>query len=118
MLKIFYLTLFFLSINTYACWLGRGQFSIDGESWPIHQKFELGKGYIFPGGSFLLELRLVEKDKKLNFSYSLKEKKDLKLLTISSGEEEDMKPSETKSIFAKGLPGKPHSIISITFDHI
>ncbi len=119
MLKIFLLISFSLvSSNSYGCLIGKGSLSIDGEIFPLHQKFEPKKKYLFPAGSFLLQIRLVEKGKKLKLSYVIKEKRGTTLMIISRGDEEDMEEGQEREIFAKGLPGKPNSIISFTFEHI
>ena len=118
MLRILIISSFFFCLNSYACWLARGDFSIDGEAFPILQKFDKGKDYVISGGTFLLHLRLQKKEQKLSLTYSLEERKGTKLILITKGEEQSIAPGKHKEIFAKGLPGQPHSIISLTFENI
>lgn len=119
MLRVFlFLSFLTLCFHSHACWIARGTFSIDGETFPLHQKFELKKDYVFPAGAYLLQIRLLSGEKKIHVRYVILEKKGTRLVNISKGEEEEIEPSKEREIFAKGLPGQPNSIITLTFQNI
>ena len=119
MLKIFaILSLIFLSLPVLACWKIEGTLGIDGENFKFDQKIEHGKEYSLPLGTFIMNLKMNEtKKKKINLSFTVQERKDNKLVLITTGKE-IISGNKVKDIYAKGEPGQPHSIITIKITHI
>jgi len=110
--------LMMFSLSAIACWKVEGTLGVDGETYKIHQKFDHGKEYLFPMGSFILKLTLKPgKDKKHKVSYVLQEKKGVTLTLVTKGEE-DISEEKTEEIFAKGEEGQPNSIITLKLNHI
>lgn len=119
MLKILasFLTLF--SLSAFACWHVDGSLAVDGEVFKFNQKVEHKKEYLFPLGNFILKFTLYPQDKKNTMMrYVVQEKKGLKLLNVTTGEEENIKENIKRDIFAKGEEGQPNSIITVKLKHI
>jgi hypothetical protein len=119
MLKIFaILFLFFLSLPVLACWKIEGTLGIDGETFKFGQKIEHGKDYSIALGTFIMNLKMNEmKQKKINLSFTVQERKENKLVLITNGKEM-INENKVKNIYAKGEPGQPHSIITIKITHL
>lgn len=117
--KIFFTTLLLISVNAFACWKVEGSFAVDGETWKINNKFDHGKDYSFPMGSFILTMKFrTEKDKTQTFVYKVQEKKGINLTLVNEGEEEAIKVGETREVYAKGKEGQPNSIIIVKLTEI
>lgn len=69
-------------------------------------------------GSFILSLKIKPgKSESHNLLYKVEEKKGLKLILVTKGEE-DIKEKKPNTIYAKGEEGQPHSIITIQLNDI
>lgn len=119
MLKIF--SAFFillLALPSFACWRAHGNFAVDGETFKFDQKIDHDKEYKFPNSNFILTLTVKPMSKTMsNLTYKIEEKKGLKLLLVTQGEEE-IKNEKQSDIFAKGEEGQPNSIITIKLNKI
>lgn len=112
-------SLFIFSFSALACWKVNGTFAVDGETWKFDNKVEHNKEYIFPVGNYHVKLTFKPQNKKLvTLTYAVEERKDKKLVLITKGEEEDLKPGEQRDIFAKGEEGQPNSIITVNLTNI
>lgn len=117
--KLFLVSLILVSVNAFACWKVEGSFAVDGETWKINNKFDHGKDYSFPMGTFILTLKLrTEKDKTQTLIYKVQEKKGINLTLVNEGEEEAIKVGETREVYAKGKEGQPNSIIIVKLTEI
>lgn len=119
MLKILIVILSLFTFSAFACWHVEGSLAVDGEVFRFQQKVEHKKEYLFPLGNFILKFTLYPQDKKNTMmKYLVQEKKELKLLTVTMGEEENLKENLKRDIFAKGEEGQPNSIITVKFKNI
>lgn len=119
MLKIILGLVLFFNVNSlFACWKIEGSFSVDGETWRIHHKFEDNKDFFLTAHEFILSLSLLKKeDKNVRLSYKIKHKKGTKLSLVSEGEEE-LTEEKNQDIYIKGDKGYPHSIITVKLRNI
>jgi hypothetical protein len=119
MLKSFLiLFLITLSSTAFGCWSLSGSFSIDGETWKIHNKLEHNQDYILPAGNFILKLSIQKPTKGINtLSYLLHEKKGTRLIVVSKGRE-DFETDKLVNFFLKGEEGQPNSIITMKLTNI
>jgi hypothetical protein len=110
--------LILVSLPAFACWKIDGTLGIDGETFKFEQKFEPGKEYSLPLGTFILGLKLTPtKNSKVLVSYSVQERKEKKLVLVTNGKEV-IAEDKVRDIYAKGEPGQPHSIITIKIKNI
>lgn len=117
--KLFITSLILFSVNALACWKVEGSFAVDGETWKINNKFDHGKDYSFPMGTFILTMKFrTEKDKTKTLEYKVQEKKGTGLTLVTEGEEEAIKVGETREVYAKGKEGQPNSIIIVKLTDI
>lgn len=117
-MKYLALVLIFVSYSALACWKVEGSFAVDGETYKFHQKVEHDKDYKFPGAHFILSMKLKKIDKKNSeITYKIEEKKGLKLVLITEGEDEVI-VGNNKEIYAKGEEGQPNSIIILKLTDI
>lgn len=119
MLKLLAVALTLFSFSAFACWQVDGSLAVDGEVFKFNQKVEHKKEYLFPFGNFILKFTLYPQDKKNTMMrYVVQEKQGLKLLTVTMGEEENIKENVKRDIFAKGEEGQPNSIITVKLRNI
>lgn len=117
--KLFLASLLLISVNALACWKVDGSFAVDGDTWKINNKFDHGKEYSFPMGTFILTLKVrTEKDKSQTLVYKVQEKKGTTLTLVTEGEEEALKVGESRDVYAKGKEGQPNSIITVKLTNI
>lgn len=117
--KLFLGSLLLLSLNAFACWKVDGSFAVDGDTWKINNKFDHGKEYSFPMGTFILTLKVrTEKDKSQTLVYKVQEKKGTNMTLVTEGEEEALKVGESRDVYAKGKEGQPNSIITVKLTDI
>jgi len=117
--KLFLITLVLFSVNALACWKVEGSFAVDGDTWKINNKFDHGKDYSFPMGTFILTMKIrTEKDKSKTLVYKVQEKKGTILTLVTEGEEEALKVGESRDVYAKGKEGQPNSIITVKLTDI
>jgi hypothetical protein len=117
-MKFLTLIMFLVSFNAFACWKVDGSLSIDGESYKFNQKFDHGKEYSFPMGSFILNLTIdTGKNKTHVIKYTVFEKKGIKLNLVTKDDDEVTEGS-LKEIFAKGEEGQPNTIITLKLNNI
>lgn len=114
LVRIFSLFILAFSLEAFACWQVDGSLAVDGETFKFNQKVEHKKEYAFPLGNFILRFTLNPVDKvNTTMNYIVEDKKNLKLVLITKGEEEGIKEKVSRDIFAKGEEGQPNSIITI-----
>lgn len=113
-----FISLLVFAANAFACWKVEGDLSVDGETWRINQKFDHGKTYSFPMGSFILDLSLSpQKEEMARLKFTLHEKKGINRKLVTKGEEL-LTVGKLKEVYARGEAGQPHSIISIKITNI
>lgn len=107
-----------LALPSFACWRAEGKFAVDGETFKFGQKIDHNKEYKFPNSNFILSITVKPMSKSMSLvTYKIEEKKGLKLVLVTVGEEE-VKNDKQSDIFAKGEDGQPNSIISIKLNKI
>jgi len=117
-MKFLAIILVLFSFNAMACWKVDGSLGVDGETFKFNQKFDHGKEYSFPMGSFILNIKLDSgKDKTHTVRYSIFEKKGTKLNLVTKGDDE-ITEEATKEIFAKGEENQPNTILTLKLNHI
>ncbi len=117
--KLFITFLVVFSFNALACWKVEGSFAVDGDTWKINNKFDHGREYSFPMGTFILTMKIrTEKDKSQTLVYKVQEKKGTTLTLVTEGEEEAIKVGESRDVYAKGKEGQPNSIITVKLTNI
>ncbi len=115
-----FLFLLFLSFPALAC-LGvnvEGKLAVDGQTWKMSQKFDLGKEYSVPMGPYILSMTVTHEGKTFLSKYKVEEKKGTKLVLVTKGEEEEIELGKSRDIMAKGEEGQPNSIITINLKDI
>ncbi len=117
--KLFITFLVVFSLIALACWKVEGSFAVDGDTWKINNKFDHGREYSFPMGTFILTMKIrTEKDKSQTLVYKVQEKKGTTLTLVTEGEEEAIKVGESRDVYAKGKEGQPNSIITVKLTNI
>lgn len=117
-MKLIALLLALVSFSAFACWKVDGTLGVDGETFKFNQKFDHGKEYSFPMGSFILNLTLnTGKGKNHTVRYAVFEKKGVKLNLVTKGDDEVTEDTK-KEIFAKGEENQPNTILTLNLKHI
>lgn len=114
------LLLIIFALPAFACFNISGKLGVDGETYKIDQKVDLGKDYSVPMGSFIFGFKVLTHEKEKNkflFVYKLQERKAKSLETVTQGEEE-IDQVRSHEIFAKGEEKQPNSIITIKLKDI
>lgn len=116
--KIIPLLFLLTSLEAFACWRAKGSFAVDGETWKIDHKFDHGKEYIFPMGSFILKMTVKPGKTNQDLVFVVQEKKGTSLVLVTKGVEENIEVNKSRDIYAKGEEGQPNSIITIKLTKI
>jgi hypothetical protein len=117
-MKFIALLLALVSFSAFACWKVEGTLGVDGETFKFNQKFDHGKEYSFPMGTFILNLTLnTGKGKKHTVRYAVFEKKGVKLNLVTKGDD-DVTENTKKEILAKGEENQPNTILTLNLKHI
>lgn len=117
-MKIIALFLALVSFSAFACWKVEGTLGVDGETFKFNQKFDHGKEYSFPMGTFILNLTLNSGKGKIHtVRYTILEKKGVKLNLVTKGDDE-VTENTKKEIFAKGEENQPNTILTLNLKHI
>jgi hypothetical protein len=117
-MKFLTLLVLFASFNTFACLNLEGSLAVDGELFKFNQKCDHAKNYSFPLGNFILNMTVdPAKGKTHPVTYSVFEKKGVKLTLVTKGDDE-LTEGAAKEIYAKGEENQPNTIIILKLNNI